>query len=128
MTVREGKRSTLKTPPAKRKGGLVKRLAKTTGTTTGEAKGIMKTVRQDIRAGNKGAARKTLKTALSGGPAGGVKAPGASSCADVTVPCGMPNAVRLSHAPASADAAASVTMKAAAMTIVSVRVLGMGRF
>ena len=62
------------------------------------------------------------------GPAGGVKAPGASSCVDVTVPCGMPSAARLSHVPASADEAASVTTNAAAMTIVSARVLGMGGF
>ncbi len=54
-------------------GRRLQRIAKTTGTTVGEARGIMKNVRQEVRAGDKKTARKTLTTALKGGPAAGVK-------------------------------------------------------
>lgn len=64
----------IKRGPAPKKGGnkLVKRIAKTTGTTRGEAKGIMKQVRSSVRSGDVKGARKTLNTALKGGPSAGV--------------------------------------------------------
>lgn len=60
-----------------KKGNMLGRIAKTTGTTRGEARGIMKGVRKQVRRGNVQGARRKLTRSLSGGPRGGV--PGSKS-------------------------------------------------
>lgn len=57
-----------------RKGGLVKKIAKASGTTRAEAQGVVKTARQAVKHGDKGTARQVIRKSLSGGPSAGVKA------------------------------------------------------
>lgn len=59
---------------APKKGALIKKVAKTTGTTKGEARGVLKQVRSKVREGDTVAAYTQLRKALSGGPTKGVPA------------------------------------------------------
>jgi len=54
------------------KGGLNKKIAKTTGTTIGEAKGVAQRARKLIRAGDTEKAYRVLRKSLTGGPSAGV--------------------------------------------------------
>jgi hypothetical protein len=65
-----GKKSGGKSYP--KKGKLLERMAKATGTTTGEARGVMKIARGQIAAGKTKAATKTIQRNLRGGPQQGI--------------------------------------------------------